>query len=94
MSMKALAWDGIDGPGAWSGRTTTIGCYHVSVCHDDEGPMQPAYYWWIVLGDPVTDRPMIADGWGNSIPNARKQAVAEGRRLAREERRDARKPDR
>lgn len=58
---------------SYSADKTVIGARTVLVCLDDEGPLHPAFYWW------VTDaavKQVVSDGWASSVDRAKSDAVA------------------
>ncbi len=67
-----LVWED-SSTGSYDAIRTVLGDLDVQVCLDDEGPMRPAYYWWIedlYTGDPVDF------GWESSVPLAKHNALA------------------
>lgn len=63
--------------------STTINGHLVTVCLDDEGPLRPAFYWCIdnhVGNDPING--VWMHGWANSVAQARRDAIAQARRVS------------
>jgi len=73
-----ITWEDAD-MSSYAADATVINGYLVTVCLDDEGPLNPAYYWDITLDS--TKSTLVIDGWCESVESAKTAAVAAAKSL-------------
>ena len=69
-----IEWVDVDAS-AYTADSTQIGDLTVSVCLDDEGPLRPAYFWWIESAHIPGETYRVTDGWASSPEQAKSDAV-------------------
>ena len=72
---KDLVWSEVENV-SYCADAATVAGYTVAVSLDDEGPLRPAYYWYV-----SRDGVRVADGWAGSVHRSRQDACREVRRL-------------